>query len=100
MSKVKRPVERQREILDAAIRIAHKRGYSNVTREETAYLAGCSTGTVSRLYGTMVQFRRAIVSAAIARKDYKLIAQALTAREPKAMSLPESVKREALETLI
>jgi hypothetical protein len=45
----------------------------------------------------MVSLRRAIVSAAIVRQDLTVIAQGVTAKEPKALGIPDDLKMRALE---
>lgn len=84
----------------AALTLAHERGYTHVTRDDTAMLAGCAPGTVSRLYGTMCQFRRAMMSAAIARRDLVVLAQGLAAKDPKALAAPIELRRKAARALV
>lgn len=98
--KTRRPDERKQEVMDAALALARESHYSLVTREAVAERAGCATGTVSRLYGTMPQFRRAIMSAAVARLDLRVIAQGIAAREPKALAVKPTVKKQALESIL
>lgn len=98
--KTRRPDERKQEVMDAALALARESNYSYVTREAVAERAGCATGTVSRLYGTMPQFRRAIMSAAVARQDLRVIAQGIAAGEPKALAAKPQLKRKALESIL
>lgn len=96
-----RPVIHTRAtLLDHALRISSHVGYNRVTREQLAKAAGMSEGQVSKLFGTMPQMRRAIMSAAVARGDLSIIAQGVAAKEPKAMALPEELKRRALELML
>ena len=88
---------RKVEILDAALKLAANVGYKHITREALAEEAKCSTGLVTRYFGTMVQLRRAIVSAAITRQDLTVIAQGITAKEPKALGINDDLKLRALE---
>lgn len=98
--KTRRPDDRKQEIMDAALALAREGHYLQVTREAVAERADCATGTVSRLYGTMAQFRRAIMSAAIARSDLRVIAQGITSSEPKALAVSATLKQKALSSIL
>ena len=96
----KHPADRKAEILTAALHEARAVGYRAVTRDAVAVRAGCSPALISAHFGTMLQFHRAVMSAAIARSDLPVIAQGLAAGDPKAQRAPEAVKRAALEGLM
>ena len=97
---MKKRRDRADELLNHAIAIAHRDGYQNVTREALASAASCSPSLVSAYFGTMLKLRRAIMSAAIARNDLKIIAQGLAAGDAKARAVTARVKRAALEGLL
>ena len=88
------------QILDAAVELSEKHGYEHVTREQIATKCGVATGSVSKHLGTMIDLRRAVVSAAIARKNLNIIAQALVRKHPKIKNIPQSLKEEAFATII
>ena len=94
------PDARKAEILAAALDTARAVGYRHVSREAIAALAGCSPGLVSSYFGTMPALRRAIMSAAIARRDLTVLAQGLAAGDSKAKAAPEELRRAAAETLV
>jgi len=94
------PAVRKAELLDAALHVARRDGYSHVTREALAEHAGVSPGLISKYFGTMASLKRAIMSAAVARRDLVLIAQGLAAGDAKARSVPPDVKMDALKGLL
>lgn len=100
MTNRKPPRERKEQILDAAILLARKQGYTHLTRLDIANVTGLSEGLVSKYFGTMPQMRRAILSAAIVRQDLVVIAQGLVAREAKVLKLPEATRRLAMEACL
>lgn len=89
------PRERRKELLQAALCLAHAVGYQNVTREKLAEAAGCSPSLISASLGTIVQMRRAIMSAAVDARDLRVIAQGLVVGEAKAKSAPAELKAAA-----
>jgi AcrR family transcriptional regulator len=99
--KLGRPVIHTKAVLlDHALRLSQTHGYNKLTRVQLAKVANVSEGQVSKLFGTMVQLRRAIMSAAVARNDLIIIAQGIACGEPKAVGLSPDVKRAALEALL
>lgn len=94
------PADRKAEILDAALTAAARSDYRTITRDQVAERAACSPALVSLYFGTMTKFRRAIMSAAVARRVLPVIAQGLTAGDPKARRAPEDVKAAALRGLM
>ncbi len=100
MSKRHLPTDRKAAILDIALVLARSIGYKHVTREAIGERVGCAPSLISAYWGTMPQMRRAIMSAAVARRDLAVIAQGLTSGDSKAKTAPADVKREALERLL
>lgn len=88
------------DLLDAALKVARKVGYKRMTREEIAECAGCSSGQVSHLLGTMVQLRRTVLRAALYREDLPILAQALIAKDPHVRAIAPALKRAALESVL
>ena len=87
-------------ILDSAIVVANTVGYERVTYALLAAACKCPVGTVVKHYPTIKKLRRAIMSAAIARRDCKILAQGLAAGDSKAKAAPEKLKRLAVEGLL
>jgi hypothetical protein len=85
------------KILDAALMLARNDNYLNLSRTCVAEAANCAPATISRLFGTMVNFRRAVMSAAVARNDLVVIAQGLIAKDTKAGGVADHIKTQALE---
>ena len=94
------PDDRKQQILTAAIRVAARPGgWSKLTREAVAKEADCAEGLPSKYFGTMVNFKRAIMRAAIHDWNLSVIAQGLAAGDKVAMKAEEALKRKALDTL-
>jgi AcrR family transcriptional regulator len=94
------PDDRKAQILDAAIKVAGRPGgWSKLTRDAVAREAGCAEGLPSKYFGTMVNFKRAIMRAAITSEELGVIAQGLAAGDKCAKKAPPALKARALETL-
>lgn len=99
MAKHKPSPERVAAICAAALKLAERTGYQNVTRKQVADAVGMSEGSVSHHMGTMDQLRRTIVRHAIARRSLVVLAQALAAGDTHARKAPDDLKRDALAKL-
>lgn len=89
------PQVRKEEILAAALALSRVRGYDKVTRAEIAQAAGCSATLPSVYFGTITKMRRAIMSAAVAAGDVRVIAQGLVRGEAKAKAAPLELREQA-----
>jgi AcrR family transcriptional regulator len=98
--KHKHPADRKAEILTAALHAARCEGYRSFSRETVANVAACSPALVSHYFSTMKRLRRAVMSAAIARRDLVVLAQGLAAGDAKARSAPDELKAEAARGLL
>lgn len=78
--------KRKDELLAAAIKLAEKKGYNQLKREEIASAAGCATGLVFRYLGTMTQVPRVIMGEAIHRENLTILAQGMVARDRRALN--------------
>jgi len=95
-----KPQDRKNEILTAAIKVAGQPGgWSTLTRDAVAKEARCAVGLVSRYFGTMVCFKRAIMRKAVTDRDLAIIAQGLATRDPSACKADGELKALALATL-
>ena len=100
MTKRMQPADRKAQILQAAIAVAARPGgWANLTREAVAKEAACAEGLPSKYFGTMKNFKRSIMRAAIAAKNLSIIAQGLAAGDAVAGKIDDAIKREALATL-
>jgi AcrR family transcriptional regulator len=97
--RTRRPESRKQEILDTALILARMVGYQNVQLPQVAARCQCSTGTVMKYYTTMNQLKRAIMGAAIAREDLKVIAQGIIAGDPRARAVDHRIKVKAMEAV-
>lgn len=94
------PKDRKAQILDAAITVAAARGgWSKLSREAVARQAACSDGLISVYFGTMVNFRRTVMRAAIKAENLSVIAQGLACGDKCAHKATPELKTRALATL-
>ncbi len=94
------PNDRKNQILEAAIKVAERPGgWAKLTRDAVAKESECAEGLPSKYFGTMVNFKRAIMRAAIRELNLSVIAQGLAAGDKVAMKADVALKRKALATL-
>lgn len=104
-----RPDDRKYQILTAAIAVAARPGgWSKLTRDAVAREAQCADGLVSKYFGTMISFRRAIMREAIRLAElgstpaaiyHSVIAQGLAGGDKCAQKAAPELKAQALNTL-
>lgn len=93
------PAVRKEEIIAAALRVAAKHGFENVSRAMIAEEADVAPGLVSNYWGTMPQLRRAIMREAVKQEDLVIIAQGLARGHTQAVKAPPELKDRAIATL-
>ena len=93
------PEDRRKQILDCALEEAKRVGYQQVDRSHISDRLGIARGLVNNYFGTLPQFRRAIMRYAIAQGCAQVVAQGLAARDPHARKAPEELKKAAIATL-
>jgi AcrR family transcriptional regulator len=91
------PDDRKGTILRAAVELAAKLGYMNVTRDAIATNAGVSTGLVTRYFNSMPEMRLAIVRAAIDAECVEVVAQAFAAGEKIARECPVALRKKVVK---
>lgn len=94
------PKERSKLILDAALDLAKRDGFDNITRESVAKAAGISPGLVSNYFNTMNQLQRAVMRAAVAREVLEVVGQGLAARNEHALKAPHELKQRAIALML
>lgn len=96
---------RRQQILDEAVRQAARVGYSNIKRKDITDALGVSEALVNVHFGTMTQFKRDVMRAAVVaagRGDtpaLKVVAQGLATNDKHAKKAPEVLKKRALASL-
>jgi len=98
MSKRKRmdPAARAAEILGAAMAVAARVGWTQMTRAEIAAEAECSEGLVTARLGEMSALRRQVMRRAVADGNARVVLQGLAVCDPVALRAPTAVKRRAM----
>lgn len=93
------PELRKEQILGIALELATEHGYHKVTRDQIAKAAGVSMGLVSHYIGTMTQFRRTLMRAAIKQEVAEVVAQGLALGDEHARKAPAELKARAAELI-
>lgn len=91
---------RKRQILEVAVKLAEKYGYTKVTRDLVADFAGVSGPVVSYHFGNVDRFRQSIMRYAIDTENLCVIAQGLSVKDPTAIKIPDNLKQRAVRALI
>lgn len=90
---------RYSQILDAALELAAKIGYDNMTRDAVAEHAKVSAGQVNWQFGTMEVLKASVIQAAIDREQWPIVVQGLANRHPTALRAHPDVRAKALAHL-
>ena len=95
----KKSAVRIEEIIAAGLSLAAAKGYQRVSRADLAQAVSVAEGTVSLHFGTMAQFRRSLMRAAVHQRNLAVLAQGLAARDHEALKAPASLRDAAANTL-
>ena len=88
------------EILDAALDVAERGHYLQITREDIASAAGVSPGLVAYYLGPMDRVRDAVMTEAVRVERLAVVAQGLSARDPIALEAPRVLRHQAARALV
>ncbi len=91
--------ERKEQILTASLKVAERIGYDNMTRQQVARAANCAPALVSKYFGTMKNFKRSVMRAAIKREVLQIILDGIFQKEPQALKISKSLKTKAIALL-
>lgn len=91
--------DRRKQILVAALELAERQGYTNVTSAAVAERVGCSKALVHSYYNTMPQLKRAVMRHAIKSCNLRVIAQGLAHMDVHALKAPDELKERARAAL-
>ena len=94
------PDTRYMQILEAALVVAARVGYNNITREGIAKEAECAPALVSHYFGTVDDARDAVMNRAVETKQLTVLAEGLAIGHPLAKAAPLTLKRRAAKILI
>lgn len=91
---------RKQMVIDVALRLAASTHYMHVQRKQIADVLQVSPPALTYHFGTMRQLQRAVVEEAIKRKDLKIIAQAVVARDENVRKAPLPLLRRAISSFL
>lgn len=84
------------QILAAAVVVAERDGYKQMTRAAIAKQANCAEGSINHYYTTMEQLRVAVIRRAIKDRNATIIVQGIANGDRRVMRAPDEVRTEAL----
>lgn len=99
MTKRMAPADRKASILDAAMVVASRLGYSKFRLVDVAKQADCTHSLVLSYYGTMEQVRRDVMRRAIREETLPIIAAGLAAGDRQCRKITPELRERALQTL-
>lgn len=88
------------KILRAAVKIAEATPLMSIARSKIAKRAKVAPSLVSFYLGTMDELRDAIVGAALDDGNLSVIGNAIAARHPRTLKIPEHTRRDALKQFL
>lgn len=90
------PKDRKEELLAAALKLAEKHGYKNVSRLAVADACGVSEALLSHHFGTMPAFRRTLMRYAVKQGNARVVLQGMADGCPYASKAPDELKARAI----
>ena len=87
-----KPEFRKKMIMSAALVLAEKRGYKNITRAQIGKQANVSPALVSRYFGTMDRLQVDIMQAAVRKEIIPILAQGMVDKNRIARRAPQHLK--------
>lgn len=94
---------RRERVLTAAIAVAERVGWPNLTRDLVATEAGVAAGTVNNAMGvggTMRDLSDAVMAEAVERGVLAIVAQGIAAGHPVARAAPAGMRADAVALLV
>ena len=86
-------------ILKAAVALAIRRDYREVTRDAVATHAGVAPRLVSYYFGDMGAMRSAVMEEAVRMEILPIIIHGIVAKDPIATGAPVKLKARALDSI-
>lgn len=92
--------DRTEQLLEAALAVAERDGFSNLRRDAIAAKAGVNGSLVSLRLGTMDAVRRAVMRRAIKERRLSIVAQGLAIKDRHALKAPQDLREKAIASLL
>jgi AcrR family transcriptional regulator len=94
------PKTRKADLLNAALKLAVKHGYQNVTRQQVAEAIDVSCSLISHHFGTMTQFRRALMRHAVTVGNATVVKQGIADGNAQALKAPVELRQRAIAQMM
>lgn len=96
--RMKAPI-RRKQLLQQAVKLSRLHGYQNVTRQQVAEAAECSTNLITYHLGHQIDLQNEIMHEAISQPDLLVLAQGIVRKDPIALNASERLKNRAIRSL-
>lgn len=94
------PVDRTRELLAVALKLASRTGWRTLTRDAIAEAAGVSPALVSVRLGTVDAMRRSVMRQAVVEHCVPVVAEGLVAGDKHARKAGDALRKAAQEWVV
>lgn len=94
------PIDREAQLLAAAIKLAKRVGYRKVTRVAVAAATGTTEGLINRYFGGKQGMRDAIMRNAVFDGQLQIVAQGLMFGDPIAKKAPVELREAAAKVKV
>lgn len=94
-----KPTERREQLLDAALTLATRHGYMNITRDLVGAAAGVAPSLINRYFKDMAGLKNQVIREAVRRKCLLVIGQAVVNKHPGVRAVSCAIKDQAVAAL-
>lgn len=94
-----KPTERREQLLSAALDLAEKHGYMNITRDQVGAAASCSPALINRYFNDMAGLKNQVIREAVRRRCLLVIGQAVVNKHPGVRAVSCAIKDQAIAAL-
>lgn len=100
MKKRLNPADRKAQIMIAAVSLAEKNGWAQLTRDGVATAAGVSAGLVTFYFPAIDDLRQQVMRKAVRDEILSIVADGLVARNPAAMEASVELRQKAVAAAV
>jgi AcrR family transcriptional regulator len=92
--------DRREALIAAATELAEEHGYCNLTREMLCYRAEVSRALINSYFpGGIAEVKEAVIAHAVAKRNYRIIAEAVLYRHPAVSRIKSKVREQVIAVL-
>ncbi len=91
--------QNKNDMIEKALAVAEKVGFSSLTRTRVAEACGVSPGLINYRFGTLAAMQRDIVRAAIRKESLAVIAHVIAVGHPLAKKIDPDLRQKAIASM-